>query len=389
MSKRISLLIVAFAGVLLLVSAPDPDQLSAPSLILMDAQSGRVLHEKNGHRSYPPASLTKLMTLYLALSDVRENRIGLDDHFIIDQTGSSFSRPAGSSLMLLEEGQIVTWLELLQGLAISSGNDAAYAVAEISGGSVKDFVSRMNQTAKGLGYDFYFEDPDGWSENNRVTPMGMANFSLHYIKEFPEALNLLHNTLYFDYPVPHNLDGNHSYRINTTRKKRNTNLLLGAVPGVDGLKTGYIEESGFHFIATAKRGKTRLLAVVMGLMVPDFAQGIEQRAREAAALLEYGFNRVRTYELKIPAGLAIPITFGRKQYLSVTASQNPLITLTQEEALSCICIVETDQPFTAPVTSGEVIGSVLFWNSYSPVETDLVAQETMTRFSLIDFFAGE
>jgi D-alanyl-D-alanine carboxypeptidase (penicillin-binding protein 5/6) len=367
----------------------NPEELSAPSLVLMDENNGRILFIRNGDTTYPPASLTKLVTMYLALEATEEGRFGYDDQFLIDETGSSFSRPDGSSLMLLEEGQTVTWMDLLRGLAIASGNDAAYAVAEIIGGEIDSFVALMNQTAVGLGFSFHFEDPDGWSENNRVTPLGMARFSIHYIKRFPEALSLFHDDRFMDYPLDRNRISGQSYKITGTRHKANTNLLLGCVEGVDGLKTGYIEESGFHFIATAQRGYTRLVAVVMGLKDEDYFKGLENRAWEAAKLLEYGFIKYKTRKILLPSGLYIPLHKGKISRIPVVMQGNTLITLSTEESETAICVIELDRVPTAPINNNDIIGTMIIWNEYLPFECPILSGMSVEKRKIVCFPTGD
>lgn len=339
-----------------LESGPD---LRAGSALLYDYSTGRILFEKNADQSIPPASMTKLITLYLGW-EYLENGGDPSEKVEITSTGSAFSRPEGSSLMLLEEGQHVSFLDIMKGLAIASGNDAAYALAEHISGSPDLFVGEMNRLMERLGYgNMHFVDPDGWSAGNRVTAREYASFSAHYINRFPHSLSLVHSNEYFSYPLSENLP-DQGGRILTPRKKKNTNILLGEVEGVDGLKTGYIDESGFNFTATAKRGNSRYIAVIMGILDVSYFEGIELRAKEAEELLEYGFRNYKTLSPALPLFDEIPLWEGADDVVAVEAVGEPLFTLSVDEMPSFAREIDIPEELTAPLTAGQEIGSVRY-----------------------------
>ena len=353
----VSLVLILCLPVWALEKEPD---LQAASAILYDYTTGRVLFEKNADLVLAPASMTKLVTLYLGWQSIEEGRAFRDELVEITEEGSSFSRPPGSSLMLLEEGQNVTFLEILKGLAISSGNDAAYALAHRLSGSEEEFVREMNKLVQSMGYThMFFEDPDGWSSENRVTAREYAQFSADYIRTFPDALEEIHKQQYFVYPKEENLPLSGA-RIITARTKKNTNILLGVIHGVDGLKTGYIDESGFNFTATAKRKNSRYIAVIMGIKNIPYFEGISLRAEEAAELLEYGFRNFKTIYPDIPSIDDIKVWEGQNDIIPVELTGIPEFTLSLEEIGSIQTIVNVPEELTAPLEKGEVIGSVIY-----------------------------
>jgi D-alanyl-D-alanine carboxypeptidase len=241
---------------------------NARSAILIETTTGKVLFEQNPDALIPPASVTKLMTLYLVYEAMREGRAHPWDSVKISK------RAAGTvgSRMHVRAGTEVPLEELIKGMAVDSGNDACVAAGEHISGSVEDFVVAMNRKARELGMtNSYFVNPNGLPAKGQVTTArDMARLSAAYLQRFPESLRV------------------HSMRCYTYNNitQHNRNRLLGTCPGVDGLKTGWIVASGYNLAATAKRGDTRLLAVLLGAPTPG------ARAEETARLLEHGFQRV-------------------------------------------------------------------------------------------------
>lgn len=243
--------------------------LDVQSAILMDMGTGRVLYEQNADAPIPPASLTKVMSMCLVMDSIAGGRASLRD----DVTVSRAAARTGGSRMALKPYEHVSLDDLLMGMAVSSGNDASAAVAEHIGGSRQQFVSLMNAKAKALGmHSSRFLNPHGLPAPGQVTTArDMLTLSRHYLTRYPHVLRY-HSTRY----IRHN--GVVTY---------NKNPLLGNYEGADGLKTGWISASGYNLISTARRGDTRLLAVLLG--APD----IKARAREIHRLMEAGFMTAR------------------------------------------------------------------------------------------------
>jgi D-alanyl-D-alanine carboxypeptidase len=234
--------------------------------LLVDMDSGKVLYEQHADKLIQPASLSKILALYLANEDLRAGKVHLSDSVKI----SSNAVNTGGSKMLYEEGKEVRLEDLIMGMAVLSANDATVAVAEYLAGNVHSFVERMNAKARELGMSHsYFVNPHGLPDTHQLsTAHDILILSRNYLQRFPDMLNI-HSIQYFRYnSVTHH----------------NRNILLKKCPGVDGLKTGYVTAAGYNLVATAQRGDVRLIAVVLGAKNP------QERARQTERLLENGFK---------------------------------------------------------------------------------------------------
>ncbi|MBU4121484.1 MAG: D-alanyl-D-alanine carboxypeptidase [Proteobacteria bacterium] len=272
--KRVSILsaVLLILFLSLNVSAADALRLNVHSAILMDMRTGRILVAQNANAPIQPASITKVLTLYLADEAIRDGRVQPGDQVKISRKAVR----TGGSKMFIEAGSEIPLEELLKGMAVVSANDASVAVAEYIGGDVERFVARMNRKARQLGMTrSFFKNPNGLPARGQVTTArDMLILASDYLRRFPESLDL-HSQQYY------------TYRDIT---QQNRNSLLGHYPNADGLKTGWVRKAGYHIVATAKRGETRLIAVVMGAKT----SGI--RARETERLLDEGFRMVQERE---------------------------------------------------------------------------------------------
>ncbi|NLI80169.1 MAG: D-alanyl-D-alanine carboxypeptidase [Deltaproteobacteria bacterium] len=241
---------------------------NARSAILIDMTTGQTLFEQDADLPIAPASLTKLLTLYVVFDAIKSGELHLHDNVHVSRRAAR----TGGSRMGLRGGTDVSVEELIKGMAVVSGNDACVAIAEHMSGTVEEFVSRMNRQARELGMvDSRFKTPNGLPAKGQLTTArDMAKLSLAYLQRFPDSLSI-HSMRSYTYQ-------------NSTHK--NANRLLGNCPGVDGLKTGFVCASGYNLSATAKRGDVRLIAVLMGASSPSI------RACETTKLLEYGYHKV-------------------------------------------------------------------------------------------------
>ncbi len=248
----------------------DPGALGAKSVIAMDMATGRILYEENADQQIPPASLTKVLTLYLAFEAIQEHRLSLTDTVLVTPEATH----AGGSRMNIRSGERVIVREIMKGIAVASGNDACVALAQhLSGGEdFHPFVNAMNAKARELGmHDTVFKNPNGMPADGQVTTArDMLRLSTSYLRRFPQALTFHSMTTYV-----HN---NHNHH--------NANRLLNTYEGVDGLKTGYVRASGYNNVVTAKRGDTRIVAVVLG------ARSAGARAVASRRLLDMAFQRL-------------------------------------------------------------------------------------------------
>ena len=251
------------------LSAAGDLRLTVRSAILMDMTTGRILLAHNADDPLPPASITKVLSLYLADEAIRDGKVRPTDPVKISRKAGR----TGGSKMFIQAGSKIPLEELLKGMAVVSANDASVAVAEYIGGNVEGFVEQMNRKAHELGMSrSVFKNPNGLPARGQfTTALDMMILASDYLRRFPESLDL-HSQQYYTY---HDII------------QRNRNSLLRHYPNADGLKTGWVVKAGYHIVATAKRGNTRLIAVVMGAKTPAI------RARETEKLLDEGFRMVR------------------------------------------------------------------------------------------------
>ncbi|MBR4599630.1 MAG: D-alanyl-D-alanine carboxypeptidase, partial [Treponema sp.] len=237
----------------------------AGAAILIDASNGCVLFEKNADEIIPPASIAKLFVMYIVFKDAAEGKISLDDVVPLPERSWAINMPKDASLMFLGQGQVVTLRELLKGLAVASGNDAAIAVADYISGSTKAFVQRMNEECAALGLTHtHFVEPSGYDEHNLTTARELAAFCCEYIRRFPQSVEEFHSAPSIKYPMEKNLPSwLKSKGDSTAIYQRNTNPLLGVMEGCDGIKTGFIYESRYNLALTAKRNGVRYISVTM------------------------------------------------------------------------------------------------------------------------------
>ncbi len=274
MNRRLTILLVC-SVFLLTAAAPDaqakprrPRQPEYQSAIVMNAATGEILFQKDADRPLQPASVTKILSLYLIYEAIGEGRARFQEPVKI----SKKAWRTGGTRMFVDPGSEVRLEELIKGMSVVSANDASVALAEYIEGSEDAFVRKMNRKALLLGMTHStFKNAHGLpAKGQRTTARDMARLSRDYIQRFPQSLQI-HAMQFYTY---HNIT------------QHNRNLLLRRYPGTDGLKTGYVHAAGYHIIATARRGDTRLIALVMGARTPAI------RLRETAKLLDQGFDRV-------------------------------------------------------------------------------------------------
>ncbi|MDE5879422.1 MAG: D-alanyl-D-alanine carboxypeptidase, partial [Desulfovibrio sp.] len=249
------------------------------SAMVYDLDHDAILFEQNADEPIPPASLTKILSLFLALDHIREGHARPDTPVTVSPAAAA----TGGSRMGLTRNESVPLERLLLGMAVSSGNDASHAVAEFVGGSVPAFVNMMNVRARELGMnDSLFLNPHGLpAAGQRTTARDMLTLARAYLRSHPDALKL-HNTRLLTH---------------AGRTTWNKNPLLGQYPGADGLKTGWIRASGYNMVFTASKNGRRLLAVIMG--APD----MYARGAEACRLLDAGFLVCENRAVSVTAAL--------------------------------------------------------------------------------------
>jgi D-alanyl-D-alanine carboxypeptidase (penicillin-binding protein 5/6) len=327
-------------------------QCDAQSAVLMDGLTGQVLYEQNPNVRIPPASFVKVMTLYVIYDAIRAGQLKMDDMVTVSERAWKMQ----GSKMFIRVGERVKVEDLMKGVAIASGNDACIALAEHLSGSEEAFVSRMNEKAKSLGLkDSQFKNSHGMpAEEQYTTAMDMANLSKRYIEDHPDAL-VLHSTVEFEY---------------NGIRQGNRNTLLQKNIGVDGLKTGHIEESGYHLAATAKRDGQRMIAVVMG------CDKVRKRAPEAQKLLEYGFKNFSTVE-SVKKGTTfgpVKVRRGKLNQVTLFAAEDGRVTVTKGKENLVSAVPQLPPFIVAPIQKGQVVAKVLIQNEGKVVkEINLLA----------------
>ena len=333
----ISALLFSFSSLTLAaVIIPKPPVLDATAYILMDADSGEVLVEHNSGERLPPASMTKMMTSYIAVHEIVEGNVTEDTMVPISVTAWK----KGGSKMWVREGTEVKMIDLLRGIIVQSGNDASIAVAEYFAGSESAFAGWMNQYAQEFGmFDTNFENATGWpAEGHLTTARDLALLAKHIIKDHPTYYGL-YAEKYFEY--------------NDIRQP-NRNKLLWRDPSVDGLKTGHTEEAGYCLAASAKRDNTRLIAVVMG------TRSEEDRARETQKLLGYGFRYFETHKLYSKGDVLATekVWLAKQDTVDLVVADDIYMTLPRGSRDELVAeVVSPDYP-EAPLSAGQGVGSL-------------------------------
>jgi len=334
-------LTISFFSVQHASAAPAPAaapsfQVNARSALLINALTGKVVFEQNADDKIPPASLIKLMTLYLIYDAIDSGNAKVTDIVTISQRAWKF----GGSQMYLEVNMQVPLSDIIKGIAVVSGNDACVAAAEHLCGTEEVFVEKMNKKAAELGMtSSLFKNCHGLPiDGQYTTARDMATLAYNYLKAHPHATEI------------------HSLKEFTFNKitQQNRNKLLWRNPSVDGLKTGWIRESGYHLIATAHKENDRCIAAVMG------AKNHTLREEEALKLLNYGFRNFKTTELvqKGSPVAAVPVWNGIEGEVSLAAVESSFVTVPRDQAGAAQIQQDLPAGVFAPVAQGQKIGAL-------------------------------
>jgi serine-type D-Ala-D-Ala carboxypeptidase (penicillin-binding protein 5/6) len=389
---KASLLLVALLSAVRLSAVPvqtktepskDPFVLYARSAILIDQVTGRILYERNADQPFVPASLAKLMTLHIIYEKLGDRTISRSDVVSLTANAWAAHQAPGSTLMNLGPGQIVTVEELMRGTAIASGNDAATALAEYVAGSTQSFVRLMNDEARFLGYSVtHFSDPSGLREDNRVTAREFADFCRRYVTLHPEALKELHSLREFEYPLAQNIpDGRLLPR--ATKKQFNSNYLVWDGWGVDGLKTGHLDDDNFTAAITARRGDSRLIAVLLGVSGRSLEEGARNRLNDGMALLSYGFRTYTTLALDPPYLSPVRVWKGETRELPIVPSAPVYLTVRPTEMDKLYYSVLLSTPLVAPLMRGQKVGELVYTSGSQVVgRIPLIAAAAVQRAGL-------
>ena len=331
---------------------PSPPEVDARSVAIVDLARGEVLYSLNPDEPIPPASLTKLMTMRLALEAVKSGKIGLYD--IVDIRHEEVNLPYGSSLMYLQAGMKVPFDDLIRGMAVISGNDAALTVARVLGGSTEGFAEMMNAEAIRMGLsNTHFVEPSGLSSRNMTTAAEMAAFSRRYLLEEPEALANYHARYSMEFPRAEVMpEGVPAPDIKILLRNRN-NLLFN-YDGCDGLKTGFIRQSGYNQVVTAEREGSRFIVVTMG------GSTIASRINAGSRLLDWAFANWRTVDPQMPELPAVRAWGGSSPMVDLVPAENGPFTIPSQYAGAVSIRVEAEDETNAPILAGQKLGSLVY-----------------------------
>ncbi len=336
LSSLVSLLLLSLFIQVHAAPVPSPPKLAATSYLLVDADSGRILAEKEIHKKVEPASITKMMTAYVVYKEIESGRLNMNEEVTISKKAWQMK----GSKMFVEVGKKVTVEDLMKGLIIQSGNDATVALAEHIAGSESTFADYMNQYAQQLDMtETNFVNATGWPNKNHVTTAAdLVKLASAVIREFPD-----HYEWYKE----------KEYTFNGIRQY-NRNKLLWRDKSVDGIKTGHTESAGYCLVSSAKRDDMRLIAVVLGTKSEKARSDISQ------SLLSYGFRFFESNKL-YSAGEALNtarVWKGETENLNLGLANDLFITIPRGQYKKLDATMEVSADIEAPVTKGQQLGKV-------------------------------
>ena len=333
-------------------------RLSAEAYLLYDLTSKQVLLEQNSHARIEPASLTKLMTAYIAFSALKQNKITINEK-VTPSTQAILTQPVDAKIFL-DHKKPVSIDDLLHGLIIVSANDAARVLAERIAKNEENFAALMNQEAQRLGMlDTHFANASGLPD------------PLHYSSA--HDMSLLTVAIINDFPEYYPLYSQREYEYNHIRHF-NRNRLLWLDPYVDGMKTGHTESAGYSLIATAKRKNHRLISVVMGAATDQL------RSTESQRLLNYGFQNFELFTFYKESETIRDIRLWKGTEKSVKAGMRDklIVTIPKGQRSALVASIETEQPLLAPISKGQQVGVLKLTFDGKPFrELPLVALEAV------------
>lgn len=312
---------------------------AARNAILMDYDTGAYIYTKNHDVQMAPASMSKLMTLYIIFDKLRDGSLSLEDKFRVSENAwRKGGAASGSSTMFLKIGEKVSVEDLLQGIIVQSGNDACIVAAENISGTEEDFAVLMNETAEKLGLkNSTFANATGWPHpDQKMSAEDLALLAKRIIKEFPEYYHIF----------------SEKYFTHNNIKQGNRNPLLYSMKGADGLKTGHTEEAGFCLTASAVRDGRRLIGVMAGM------NSNKERSEEAERLMNYGFREFNNYKI-LTAGevlAEVPVWYGKEKTVNMVVPEDVVETIRRSNKDEYKMKIVYDEPLKAPIVKGAVIG---------------------------------
>ena len=333
---------------------PKPPSLNASNYILIDSTSGRILAEKKADERIEPASITKIMTGYVAADQIAKGFVSLDDEVLISEN----CWRKGGSKMFIREGTRVSFSDLIKGMVIQSGNDASCAIAEHVAISEEGFIDLMQLYVDELGLNnTQFKNVSGWPDPDHYSSArDLAKLTKSLIDKFPEHYSL-YKERYFTF---------------NEIKQRNRNSLLWQDESIDGVKTGHTESAGYCLVSSGVRNDTRLIAVTLK------SSSEKSRLIDNRRLLDYGFRYFRTKKvLESNVSLLVEQVWGgEKESVSLSSAQDFYLTLSPRDFPRVEPEVKLNDYLQAPIAKGQVVGQVdLILDGDSIASVEVVAME--------------
>ncbi len=353
----------AASGLIAGNAAAEDIQTTADVAYIVDFQTGAVLLDKDGEKQIEPASMSKLMTVYLVFEDLKAGKIKLSDSFPVSERAW---RTQGSKMFVELHGQIKLE-DLLQGIIVQSGNDACVVVAEALAGSVEAFAERENKEAQRLGLTHsHFMNPDGWPDpQHYMTAHDLTILARHLITDFPEYYHYF-SQIDFTY---HGI------------KQGNRNPLLYKNVNVDGLKTGHADGPGYGLVASGERSGRRIIMVVQG------TDSKQSRSDETLQLWEWAFRNFDNYKLaKANAPLVdAKVWLGTQPTVPLAAASDVVMTLPRGMRDQVKATAVFDGPLPAPVAAGQTVGKLrIEVPGMNPMEVPLVTVGAVQQLGTFD-----
>ncbi len=351
-------LLVAFAMPNFLLTEesfiPKPPSLNASNYILIDSTSGRILAEKNADERIEPASITKIMTGYVAADQIAKGFVSLEDQVLISEN----CWRKGGSKMFIREGTRVSLSDLIKGMVIQSGNDASCAIAEHVAISEEGFIDLMQLYVDELGLNnTQFKNVTGWPDPDHYSSArDLAKLTKNLIDKFPEHYSL-YKERYFTF---------------NEIKQRNRNSLLWQDESIDGVKTGHTESAGYCLVSSGVRNDTRLIAVTLK------SSSEKSRLTDNRRLLDYGFRYFRTKKvLESNVSLLVEQVWGGEtESVSLSSAQDFYLTLSPRDFPRVEPEVKLNDYLQAPIAKGQVVGQVdLILDGDTIASVEVVAME--------------
>ena len=326
----------------------------ADQAIVIDYNTGEVLFEKNADKKMPPASMTKIMTVYVAFDRLKQTNLSVNDQCTI----SPRAYKMGGSRTFLEIDEKVSIDVLLKGIIVQSGNDASVALAECLGGTEEDFAKLMNVYAENMGMlNTNFINSSGWPDENHFSTV--------------RDLGILSNTIIRDFPEMYEYFAMKEFLYNEINQP-NRNRLLTHVVGSDGLKTGYTKKSGWGISGSAKRDKRRITVVING------TNSSRSRMNESSNLINWAFSQTSQKKLVEEGQLIVEadVWLGNKPRVNLISSRKVISTLSFDQLQLIKSSIQYMKPIETPILKGNTYGKLLIEIDGKPnIEVDLIAED--------------